>query len=65
MAIKNLQFLVTVSVNVPDGWECPAFGTEAVENEIGGALYANNDTLAASLDASAMEATVVFETVTD
>ena len=66
MAIKNLQFIVTVGVDVPDDWECPTAGTDAIESVVGGAVYNSKAELASQLDAHDIDSvSVVFETITN
>lgn len=66
MAVKNLQFIVTIGVDVPDDWECPTSGTDAVEDQLGSAIYVNRPELATALEVPAIvDYRVEFETITD
>ena len=66
MAKKQLQFVVTVEVDVADDWEAPTYGTDAIENALGGALYHDRPGLANALEAESIgNVSVVFETITD
>lgn len=63
MAIKNLQFIVTVPVNVSDDWELPADFPTQIENEdINDEL--KSLVLGAKVD-SIGSPTILFETITD
>lgn len=63
MAIKNLQFIVTVPVSVPDDWELPAdFPTEIENEDINNEL--KSLMLGAKVD-SVGSPTILLETITD
>ena len=64
MAIMNLQFIVTVGVDVPDGWECPTVGTEYIEEGIKTRIM-GDPTVERQLEAKVVSASVEFETITD
>lgn len=63
MVIKNLQFIVTVPVNVPDDWELPADFPTQIDNE-----DINNElkslVLGAKVD-SIGSPIILLETITD
>jgi hypothetical protein len=66
MAIKNLQFVVTMAVDVPDDYECPTYGTDHIESLVGGVLYNNQHELVPMLEVKSIESVdVQFETITD
>ena len=64
MAIKNLQFIVTVAVDVPDDWECPTAGTECIEEGIHVRLSCDPN-LEEHLGAPVVSIITEFETITD
>ncbi len=66
MAIKNLQFIVTVGVDVPDGWECPTAGTDVIQEQLIGSIDRFAGDIAADLDATSIASiSAEFETITD
>lgn len=64
MAIKNLQFIVTVGVDVPDDWECPTAGTECIEEGIKTRLLCDPN-VEEHLEGEISSISVEFETITD
>lgn len=64
MAVKNLQFIVTVAVDAPEGWECPTAGTECIEEGIHVRLNWDPN-LEERLGAPVISITTEFETITD
>lgn len=64
MAIMNLQFIVTVGVDVPDGWECPTVGTEYIEEGIKTRILCDPN-VEERLEAEIVSTSVEFETITD
>lgn len=64
MAIMNLQFIVTVGVDVPDGWECPTAGTECIEEGIKTRILCDPN-VEKQLEAEVVSTSVEFETITD
>lgn len=64
MAIKNLQFVVTVAVDAPDDWECPTAGTECIEEGIKTQILCDPNA-EERLAAEIVSASVEFETITD
>lgn len=64
MAIKNLQFVVTVAVNAPDDWECPTAGTECIEEGIKTRILCDPN-VEEHLECEISSVSVEFETITD
>ena len=66
MAIKNLQFIVTVGVDVPDDWECPTAGTDVIQGELVSVVDLNARSHAIMLEAKGIVSIAAeFETITD
>ena len=66
MAIKNLQFIVTVGVDVPDDWECPPAATDVIQGELVSVIDLNARSHAIMLEAKGVVSiSAEFETITD
>ena len=66
MAIKNLQFIVTVGVDVPDDWECPTAATDVIQGELASVIDLNARSHAIMLEAKGIVSIFAeFETITD
>lgn len=66
MAIKHLQFIVTVGVDVPDDWECPAVATDVIQGELVSVVDLNARSHALMLEAKGIVSiSAEFETITD
>lgn len=66
MAIKNLQFIVTVAVDVPNDWECPTVGTDVIQGELVSVIDLNARSHAIMLEAKGIVSIAAeFETITD
>lgn len=66
MAIKNLQFIVTVGVDVPDDWEYPTAATDVIQGELVSVIDLNARSHAIMLEAKGVVSiSAEFETITD
>ena len=66
MALKHLQFIVTVAVDVPDDWECPTAGTDVIQGELVSVIDLNARSHAIMLEAKGIVSIAAeFETITD
>ena len=66
MAIKNLQFIVTIGVDVPDDWECPTVATDVIQGELVSVVDLNARSHATMLEAKGIVSIAAeFETITD
>ena len=66
MAIKNLQFIVTIGVDVPDDWECPTIATDVIQGELVSVVDLNARSHAIALEAKGIVSIAAeFETITD
>ena len=64
MAIKNLQFVVTVAVDVPEDWECPPDAAESIEDGLVCRVMTDAN-IEEQLGGKITNINALFETVTD